>query len=499
MPHRDLRFNHDYVEDAPPVVPIQGAVSGKAGGPVTDHSHTASGDGGTFDAANLRSDEDAEDGAVLSSDGAEGSEWRLLTLDSLADVNAADPDDGDVPTWDDSAGEWVASPPAGGAMALDDLTDVDAAAPDDEDVLTWDDVAGKWVAAPPAGGTVDAGDVTYTPTTAADWDSSADPGNADDAFDQLAERVKALEAAGLIGSGVAVQKGSSAALSSNNGNGTVLFATEFDSTPTVAISPRQLDIDPNHTPWVKITQVATTGFSYAYAFGASGYGGTAMYIDYIAVGPSAGGTVDAADVTYTPTTATDWDGSADPGDVDNALDQLAERVDDLEAGGGGGGALSESRIGLLVQPLTGATLSGQQAIWTRFVALADCTLTQVQAAVYAAGDDIRCRILEVDNVSGNATVQAVVHATAYQAVSAPEFASFSGLSVSLEKDKVYVSVIEVETGATLQMYQSQSQLGYGSLLPATTNLGGSCARDVGVGGTLTQYSNSLPTQWLSYS
>jgi hypothetical protein len=43
-----------------------------------------------------------------------------------------------------------------------------------------------------------------------------------------------------------------------------------------------------------------------------------------------GGAVDAADVTYTPLVNTDWDGDADPGDVDNALDQLAERVDDLE-------------------------------------------------------------------------------------------------------------------------------------------------------------------------
>jgi len=39
---------------------------------------------------------------------------------------------------------------------------------------------------------------------------------------------------------------------------------------------------------------------------------------------------DAAVVTYTPTTAADWDSSADPGDVDNALDQLAERVKDVE-------------------------------------------------------------------------------------------------------------------------------------------------------------------------
>lgn len=51
----------------------------------------------------------------------------------------------------------------------------------------------------------------------------------------------------------------------------------------------------------------------------------------------AGATVDAADVTYTPNVATDWDGDADPGDVDGALDQLAERVDDLEGAGVGGG------------------------------------------------------------------------------------------------------------------------------------------------------------------
>jgi hypothetical protein len=47
------------------------------------------------------------------------------------------------------------------------------------------------------------------------------------------------------------------------------------------------------------------------------------------------GAVDAAAVTYTPTTLADWDGSADPGNVDDALDQLAERVADVEGAGGG--------------------------------------------------------------------------------------------------------------------------------------------------------------------
>ena len=42
------------------------------------------------------------------------------------------------------------------------------------------------------------------------------------------------------------------------------------------------------------------------------------------------GTWDAADLTYTPTTLTDWNSDTDPGNGDDALDQLAERVDDNE-------------------------------------------------------------------------------------------------------------------------------------------------------------------------
>lgn len=42
--------------------------------------------------------------------------------------------------------------------------------------------------------------------------------------------------------------------------------------------------------------------------------------------------VPANEVTYTPTVLTDWDGNADPGDLDDALNQLAERVDDVEGG-----------------------------------------------------------------------------------------------------------------------------------------------------------------------
>ena len=40
--------------------------------------------------------------------------------------------------------------------------------------------------------------------------------------------------------------------------------------------------------------------------------------------------VDAANVTYTPAVEADWEGSTDPGNQNQANDQLAERVKDLE-------------------------------------------------------------------------------------------------------------------------------------------------------------------------
>jgi hypothetical protein len=49
-----------------------------------------------------------------------------------------------------------------------------------------------------------------------------------------------------------------------------------------------------------------------------------------------GGGGDAADITFTPTVPADWDADIDPGNVDDALDQLAERVEDIENAGGSG-------------------------------------------------------------------------------------------------------------------------------------------------------------------
>ncbi len=65
---------------------------------------------------------------------------------------------------------------------------------------------------------------------------------------------------------------------------------------------------------------------------------------------------DAADVTYTPAVAADWNGDADPGNVDDALDQLAERVDDLE-GESGHDAVTLAASADALLGLTGQELS----------------------------------------------------------------------------------------------------------------------------------------------
>jgi len=44
------------------------------------------------------------------------------------------------------------------------------------------------------------------------------------------------------------------------------------------------------------------------------------------IGGAGGGGGDASTITYTPAVADDWDGGADPGNVDDALDQLATRT-----------------------------------------------------------------------------------------------------------------------------------------------------------------------------
>jgi hypothetical protein len=95
-------------------------------------------------------------------------------LGNLDDVNAPMPDDGDILTWDDIAGEWIAAPPTGGgAHDLDSHTDVNAPSPTDGQVLTWDNTAGEWIAADAGAATVSSvfGRTGAVVATAGDYDA----------------------------------------------------------------------------------------------------------------------------------------------------------------------------------------------------------------------------------------------------------------------------------------------------------------------------------------
>ena len=63
----------------------------------------------------------------------------------------------------------------------------------------------------------------------------------------------------------------------------------------------------------------------------AGGGGHGVNVDGVLIKDNL---IDAAYIGYTPSVLTDWDGDADPGDLDDALNQLAERIDDVEGGAG---------------------------------------------------------------------------------------------------------------------------------------------------------------------
>jgi len=69
------------------------------------------------------------------------------------------------------------------------------------------------------------------------------------------------------------------------------------------------------------------------------------------------GSGDAASVTYTPVDATDWNTDTDPGNVDDALDQLADRVNTIEASGGGG-STGKQLIGVVASAMTPRQTNG---------------------------------------------------------------------------------------------------------------------------------------------
>lgn len=262
----------------------------------------------------------------------------------------------------------------------------------------WEDIGGGIGGA----GASDAEYITFTPASTSDWDDSLDPGNVDNALDQLAFRAKYLELNGTGGGGSGSAAtdpvfhigGVLATASEVDGawiaprpstiqyvyiycrdpgsagstivdvnlNGTSIFDTTQANRPTLAYDDADqvaksgapditalvendvlsIDIDQVGTGAEDLTVIvalqivppdaaslSSGSASDGYVLTADGLGGAAWESPPVVVS-------DASDITYTPAVAADWDSDADPGSTMDALDQLAERVDDLEGAGGGG-------------------------------------------------------------------------------------------------------------------------------------------------------------------
>lgn len=162
------------------------------------------------------------------------------------------------------------------------------------------------------------------------------------------------------------------------------------------------------------------------------------------------------------------------------------------------GMLSESRIGrwLAIVPSSGAT--AREVVAQRVVCLKACKVTAVKFFIYALTGNVRLRVAEVNALTGTATIGTEIYTGSYAAPSTPPCVyALSSLDIDLEKDKIYAFILESESGTTLQVDDAADRavLGLGSVLPASTNVGGYTTRG---SSTLTAYSSTLVPVIINY-
>ena len=175
-----------------------------------------------------------------------------------------------------------------------------------------------------AGG--DAGDVTFTPTTLSDWTGSADPGDVDDALDQLAGRLTTAE-------GQLPQDASVVTFTPNDVN-------DWDSDTDPGDANDALDQLASRLSLVEAGTVAPDASQVTYTPAVLGNwnsldpGNVDGALDFLA--DKVENQLSASIIGYTPAVLADWTGSTDPGDTNDALDQLADRMTTLEGASGTG-------------------------------------------------------------------------------------------------------------------------------------------------------------------
>lgn len=220
----------------------------------------------------------------------------------------------------------------GPLIDLDEIADVTIASPVDQDVLIYDSGTGFW-----HNGTIGE---AQPPHASTHENAGGDEIDVTGLSGVLADAQNADHIQGRDISSGAPSDGQGLVWSTSN-NRWEPGSVSSGSTVAAHASTHQfggsdvIKLDDLFTPDDNTDLNATTG---AHGLLPKLGGGTTNFLraDGAWAAPPSGGSSggDAADITYTPSVLSDWNSDADPGDVDNALDQLAERVDDLEAAGG---------------------------------------------------------------------------------------------------------------------------------------------------------------------
>ncbi len=226
---------------------------------------------------------------------------------------------------------------------------------------------------------IDASEVLYVPSTLSNWNSSVDPGNTDDAIDQLASRTKTLETGGTNSVKVTTNDTTPGFL-----NGKLVAGTGISLTVLNPSGDEDLQISASvNSADVIYTPAVVTNWN-----SSADPGDTDNALDQLAARVKTietSGSSDASGITYTPAVLANWNSSADPGNVDGGLDQLASRTKTIENNGG--------------KVLTNGTDSTYNYLANKLVAGANITLTvngtsdktiTIESSAGASGvDDIR--------------------------------------------------------------------------------------------------------------
>jgi hypothetical protein len=183
----------------------------------------------------------------------------------------------------------------------------------------------------------DASVITFTPGDSSDWNSSADPGDVDDALNQLADRAKSLESAPPGHSHGKADLPSAAAYEDETNSFTQLQQfkdIELDDQDASPVADRRLRVIDG---LIRTTNTSNVEGQYLSADSieqgaASGLDADTVDGQHAAAFAQASHSHDASAITFTPGDTSDWSSSTDPGNVDDALDQLAERTTTLEDG-----------------------------------------------------------------------------------------------------------------------------------------------------------------------